>query len=321
MTPTKPTDGLKLVEVACDLCGSRNAEPVIALTDLISGSTAETFELVRCRDCGHQYLDSRPADDELARLYPDAYAPFGQTGLPARMKRFQRRRLIRQNWAILGPPARVLDVGCATGELLASIRALGNPNVAGIEPSERAARIARERLGLDVRIGSLESAHFAPASFDVILMSHTIEHLPSPSGTLNEIARVSSSSSHLLLWLPNVDSWAAKGLGRYWIGYDAPRHLHAFSSQTLTRLLARHGFAVEAVEHEAIGLEWSWGLRLVVRRHFGQSRLDRWLGTLHPALTALATPISWQAARRCQAGRIFVLARKLENRDSDADLA
>ncbi|HLI50604.1 MAG TPA: class I SAM-dependent methyltransferase [Thermomicrobiaceae bacterium] len=312
MIQTEPSQCESLVNVACDLCGSRNAEPIVVLRDLISGMTNDTFQLVRCRECGHRYLNPRPADPQLTVYYPDDYAPFGQYGLSARIKRFQRRRLIRRNWSLLGPPARVLDVGCATGELLASIRALGNPHVAGIEPSERAAEIARRRRGLDVRTGTLESAQIAPESFDVVLMSHTIEHLPSPSRTLGEIERVLSPGAYLFLWLPNADSWSARVFGRYWIGYDAPRHLHAFSTRTLTRLLARHGFAVEALEHEAIGLEWSWGLRLIVRRRFGRGRLDRGLEKLHPLLTALATPISWLAARSGRAGRIFVLARKIE---------
>lgn len=320
MNLTETDDLIRLADVACDLCGSHDAEPLLRLKDVLSGAVDGTFQLVRCRACGHRYLNPRPAEDVLPSLYAGDYAPFSQGRLSARVKRVQRRRLVRRYWSILGRPARVLDLGCATGELLATIRALGNAHVIGIEPSVQAAALARRRYRLDVRTGTLEDAELPDGSVDVVLMSHTIEHLPSPSQTIAEIARVTSDRAHLLLWLPNVDSWAAAVFRRDWIGYDAPRHLHDFSISTLARLLAQHGFAVEAVEHEAIGLEWSWGLRLLARERFGRGRLDQWLEKLHPVLTGLATPISWSAARRAHAGRIFMLARKTENHDSDADL-
>lgn len=320
MNLTETDDRIQLLDVTCDLCGSRDAEPLRRLTDVLSGTTGGTFQLVRCRVCGHRYLNPRPADDSLPSLYSDDYAPFSQVGLSARIKRVQRRRLVRRYWSILGPPARVLDLGCATGEMLAAIQALGNSNLIGIEPSEQAAAIARRRYRLDVRTGTLEDAELPKGSIDVVLMSHTIEHLSSPSQTITEIAIATSDQAHLLLWLPNVDSWAATVFRRNWIGYDAPRHLHDFSVQTLSDLLDRHGFVVETVEHEAVGLEWSWGLRLMARERFGRGRLDRWLERLHPLLTGLATPISWTAARRGHSGRIFVMARKSENHYSDADL-
>lgn len=323
MNPTSVQPRIELVRVACDLCGAENADPCLELSDVLSGIATGTFDLVRCGGCGHRYLNPRPSDASLAALYPDHYAPFDQRGLSARVKRVQRRRLIRRLWPVLGSPARILDLGCGTGELLASVRALGNPNVTGIEPSETAADLARRRYGLDVRTGSLEAAALPNATFDVVLMSHSIEHLPSPGSTLEEIRRVTTGNAHLLLWLPNVDSWGAMVLRQNWIGYDAPRHLHMFSPRTLSRLLEQHGFAVDAVEHEAIGLEWSWGIRLAIRQRLGRGRLDRWLSELHPLLTLVATPISWQAARRGKAGRIFVLAHKaptIENRDTDADL-
>jgi 2-polyprenyl-3-methyl-5-hydroxy-6-metoxy-1,4-benzoquinol methylase len=84
----------------------------------------------------------------------------------------------------------VLDLGCATGELLQAVRERGNPNVLGIEPSAHAAAIARDRYGLDAHTGQLADVAVPDAGLDTVLMSHIIEHLPSPSRTLTEIARV-----------------------------------------------------------------------------------------------------------------------------------
>jgi SAM-dependent methyltransferase len=211
---------------------------------------------------------------------------------------------------LLAPPARIIDVGCATGDLLQGVRKRGNSNVLGIEPNRHAAELARRRCGIEVFNGMLEHARLPDLSVDVALLSHVIEHLPSPSGTMAELFRLLRPGGSIVLWLPNADSLAARVLREWWIGFDAPRHLHTFSVETLSRLLEQHGFAVQSVEHEWIGLEWSWALRLILHERLANPAIDRVLATLHPALTAMLSPISFAAARTGQAGRIRVIAVK-----------
>jgi len=301
---------VRLEQVACDLCGADDAEPLLDLEDILAGTTPDRFRLVRCRRCGLRYLNPRPVAEELARFYPEDYAPFTRRGIAARVRDWQRRRDVASLWRYLGPPARVLDVGCGTGDLLRAIRDRGNPEVLGIEPSPQAVRIARERWDLDVRQGDLHAVRLPTASVDAVLLSHVIEHLPSPSATLAEITRVLRPGGALILWLPNAASWAARFWRENWIGYDVPRHLYAFTPATLGALLARHGFTVTEIRHEWLGLEWSWGLRLWARRRWGRGRLDRAFAAFHPALTALFTTVSAAAALTGHAGRILVVAHR-----------
>src|SRR5262249_14623991 len=81
---------------------------------------------------------------------------------------------------------RVLDVGCGNGELLTRLKNFGW-EVAGMEPDPTAASLARMHFGIDVR-GRMED--FEDASFDVITLSHVIEHLPSPLATLARCLRL-----------------------------------------------------------------------------------------------------------------------------------
>lgn len=305
--PPEPTP-LRFETVACDVCGADDPQPVHVLRDLIAGTTDEAFHLVRCRQCGLHYLNPRPAISELGRFYPENYAPFTRRGIAARVRAWQHRRDVAALWPYLAPPARVLDVGCATGELLQIIREQGNPFVTGIEPSPQAADIARTRWGLDVITGDLQVAALPSESVDVALLSHVIEHVPSPSETIAELRRVLRPDGTLILWLPNLDSAAARVWGTSWIGFDAPRHLYTFSVDTLGALLEKHRFVIRSVHHEWIGLEWSWGLRLRLRQQFGAGPVDRLLTRMHPILTGAFTPVAAAAAVAKRAGRIRVIA-------------
>ena len=262
--------------------------------------------LLRCTTCNLLRLHPQPTDADLADAYSDTYAPHTRRGLSGKAKGWLEQRSVRQLWRLLGPPRRVLDVGCATGDLLLAIRRAGNANVTGVEPGERAAGVAGER-GLDVRQGMLEDAAFPDASFDTIILSHTLEHVRDPIATLHEIHRVLTPGGALIFWLPNADSIEARVLGRRWIGYDPPRHLTTFSVATLTRALETTGFRVTEVRHEAVGLEWAWALRSWLRDRVPKA--ERAIARFHPLLIVTATPLAAIGALTKRSGRVRVIGR------------
>jgi len=268
------------------------------------GGEVHTYPLLRCITCNLLRIHPQPTDEELAAAYSDTYRPHTRPGLSGKAKGWLEQRSVRQLWRLLGPPRRVLDVGCATGDLLLAIRRSGNPNVTGVEPGERAATIAHSH-GLDVRVGMLEDAAFDDASFDTIILSHTIEHVRDPIATLREIHRVLAPGGSLILWLPNGDSIEARVLGRRWIGYDPPRHLTTFSTATLTRALETTGFRVTQIRHEAVGLEWVWAFRYWLRDR--APKAERAIAPLHPLLIVAATPLAAIGALTKRSGRIRVI--------------
>jgi SAM-dependent methyltransferase len=266
-----------------------------------------TFPLVRCTSCGLLRLHPQPESELLAAAYGSGYAPHIRPGLSGKAKGWLERRSVRRLQRYLAAPQRVLDVGCATGDLLLAIRNAGNPNVVGVEVGATAANVAQQR-GLDVRKAELEDVAFADESFDTVILSHTLEHVPNPLVTLHEVQRILRPGGALILWLPNEESTEARVLGRRWIGYDPPRHLTTFGVSTLSTALWNAGLQVHEIRHEAVGLEWAWALRLAVReRSAGAERL---LGRLHPLLIIVATPLATLSAARHRSGRIRVVAIK-----------
>ncbi|MCX7624573.1 MAG: class I SAM-dependent methyltransferase [Thermomicrobium sp.] len=297
-----------LEPVPCALCGADDPQPLRWLDDLRYGTLPHPVQLVVCRRCGFRYLTPQPRPGTESAFYPSDYDPYRRTTLTARARRLLLAREVRDLWPLLAPPRRVLEIGCATGELLDLVRRAGNPRVTGVEPDPAAAATARAR-GLVVRTGSLEDTPLVPGSYDVVLLQHVLEHLERPRQALERIAALLRPGGVAILWLPNGASWAAAVFSDAWMGYDPPRHRSVFTPATLRRLLAETGFVVVDERHEWHGLEWSWGLRLLARKA-GKRRLERLLARAHFPLVVAATPLAALAAAVRRSGRIRVIARK-----------
>ncbi|MEW6694787.1 Demethylrebeccamycin-D-glucose O-methyltransferase [Tepidimonas thermarum] len=115
-------------------------------------------------------------------------------------------RLIQETIAQLVPHgARVLDLGCGDGALLAHLRATRGCQGYGIELDD-AQVLACLKRGLDVLQFNLEEglSMFADDSFDVVLQIDTLQHLRNAETMLRETARVGRSA---IVAFPNFAHW------------------------------------------------------------------------------------------------------------------
>jgi len=122
----------------------------------------------------------------------------------------RRRRLRRTTVALaqVRPGERVLEVGCGTGDVALAAKALAGPNgaVYGIDPSPEMIAVARAKAAdqacaVDFQIGLIEALAFPDATFDVVLSSLMMHHLPDDLKRqgLAEIARVLKPGGRLLI--------------------------------------------------------------------------------------------------------------------------
>lgn len=232
--------------IVCTVCGTQNNPVLFEGQDEWFGLPG-SFPVRHCQNCGLFYLNPRPTTAEIGRYYPPAYTPYlpAIEDEPSAWARFNRRlamakrlKLIQQH---VPQPGRVLDVGCATGTLLAALRQEGWATN-GVELSPHASAYARDRLKLDVFTGELAEAQFADHTFDLVIFWDVLEHLHQPRAALLEAARITQPGGRLLLSLPNPESVERAVFGRYWAGWDVPRHLNVFSKAVIGRLLQETGW-------------------------------------------------------------------------------
>jgi len=197
---------------------------------------------VRCLDCGFQFINPRPTDAWIAaryRYYSEQY--FGADSKLA--SDFNPERY-RTEVALLGPTrGRLLDVGCATGSFVAAAGAAGF-EAHGIDIAAASTRHGREQRGLDLDTGNLYERAYPAASFDVVTLWATLEHLVDPNRFVAEAHRLLRAGGMLAISVPNHGGISQRLLGRRnrYLGID---HVNCFTAPTLARLLRRHRLRAE----------------------------------------------------------------------------
>jgi len=230
--------------VACALCGKDNGDFLFVGRDRLHGLSGE-FDLVCCRACSLVYLDPRPSWDEARKFYPPEYAPH-RVKAASWLERLIRGGGLRKKRDIVlrhKQGGSLLDVGCATGDFLSLMSEDGRWNVWGVEADPQAAGCATRVAGAEVVCGRAEDVDYPPSSFDVVTMWHVLEHLHDPKRALRRVRRALRHDGVLIVAVPVLDSVDARLFGRYWSGYDVPRHLSTFSMATLSSMLVAAGFS------------------------------------------------------------------------------
>jgi ubiquinone/menaquinone biosynthesis C-methylase UbiE len=134
----------------------------------------------------------------------------------------------------------LLDVGCGSGVFLSKMKQLGW-NVQGLDMDEKAAETARKQ-NVNVKIGTLDKSGFQDSIFDVVVLSHVIEHAFDPIALLNECKRVLKPGGKIVIATPNSSSLCHALFGKNWRGLEVPRHLMLFSQSNLETCTNKAGF-------------------------------------------------------------------------------
>ena len=97
---------------------------------------------------------------------------------------------------------RALDVGCGPGALLGELaRRLGADRVAGVEPWEPFAALAREAVpGADVRAGGAERLPFPDGAFDVVMSQLVVNFMADAEAGVAEMRRVARRTVTSCTW-------------------------------------------------------------------------------------------------------------------------
>jgi len=234
--------------IDCPWCNSTDITRHLHTVDLIQQKQG-WFALDRCRRCLHIFQNPRLSGTGLSYYYRDFYDGLGATkmrkGFAARGSTYRRRA--RAVAAVESSPALWLDVGTGYGHFCETARTIfPNTSFHGIDASD----------GIDdgLKSGRIDVAFKEPLEvlaaryperYDVVSMYHYLEHTTDPRIELRHAVQLLKPGGLLVIEVPNTQSPMARWLGRYWLPWLQPQHLHFVPASNLAREMVSLGFTVE----------------------------------------------------------------------------
>jgi len=153
---------------------------------------------------------------------------------------------------LVQPGARVLDLGCGDGELLAHLKRAKHANGYGLEIDPAMITACIEK-GVSVIEQDLDHglANFSSSSFDLVVMTETLQAVRHPADLLDEMLRI---GRECIVTFPNFGHWqcrlylasrgrmpVARHLPHMW--FDTP-NIHLCTFQDFERLCRDKGVVI-----------------------------------------------------------------------------
>jgi dolichol-phosphate mannosyltransferase len=161
---------------------------------------------------------------------------------PFWLQRYWQRMRHRIVLGMLDQTESVLDVGCGSSHIILSL-----PKAVGVDILAHKLRWIRARGAVAVR-ATCGQLPFRNGSFDAVICSEVIEHLPDHPGIQCEIDRVLRPGGVLILGTPDYDRWLWRALE--WIyerilpGAYAHEHITHFTQRQLAGRLRATGYEI-----------------------------------------------------------------------------
>ena len=236
-------------EVQCVVCQSKDNATLFD-----RGRFNEVFTTVVCKKCGFVFISPRATYTKTSEYYlkggyrRQESIDINKIDVNEKMKKatigYERAQKQFQEFENyykdrLESGGKVLDVGANLGHFLSFMKG-ANWDVLGVDPDEFHSLVAMQHFGIKIEVAMYEQISFPEKHFDVIVLSHILEHCDEPNTTVIKIFKELKDNGLLYLEVPCIERPYNGNLDRF---FWKP-HLNYFSVNTLSALLANNGFKV-----------------------------------------------------------------------------
>ena len=238
----------------CIVCGSNRWHNVPSVTRVIR-SLFEPAGVVRCGGCGLGRLEPLPTRGAVEAIYSSptyaqSYDAAGQDFVVSEESageqlapRFTRLASYLPN------QGKLLDIGASRGVFLQQA-ALQGWSPFGLEAGLDTIEFAKNHFGIDIQHGTLETTPLPDAFYDCVHLSHVLEHLHDPIGSIRQLSQTLRTGGVLIVEVPfefgDLFDWVREIVLRRprTVNEVQSSHLYFFTLKSLCRLLRQSGFEV-----------------------------------------------------------------------------
>ena len=225
------------MSVGCALCGAKGTE-IVSRTD----RHGQPLVTVLCSGCGVLRNDPVPTAEDLDRFYRKDYRESYKGATEPRLRQVWRNlERLKVHFVefrdIYSRGGDWLDLGSGSGEFTFLAKHLG-AEMTAVEPHEGYAAYCREKLGLDVAGRTLEECDFPAERFDLIRLSHVLEHMRDPVASLATLRGWLRPGGVIYIEVPNIEAEARNKLQGRMFHFG---HIYNYNPVTLRHVAARAG--------------------------------------------------------------------------------
>jgi len=252
---------------------------------------SSAYQLFWCDGCRLGRLNPVPTWQELSKHYSNYYTHADRPSKsgPSLLEKLRVHIAWRTDRSesltpdlirkYLPPNGRVCDLGCGDGMLMRGLVAPGL-TIFGVEPDAAARNAAHP--GMTILEGSAESLPptLERGSFDVVVMSHVLEHCADPAAAVRNVRSLLKPGGHAIISVPNNECEGLRRSGPAWRWLDVPRHLNFFTGPSLMKLCMGAGLDPRVVAYEGycrqFSDEWAQEEARISREFSLRSNPSRW---------------------------------------------
>ncbi|MFA4971019.1 MAG: class I SAM-dependent methyltransferase [bacterium] len=231
----------KYEKVICPVCGNTSFQTLSEKDRL-----GIPCRVVLCTECGLIQLNPRMTKESYESFYNTEYRLFDSRSVGAYFdKQYQRGKSIfkdieRYSGINKYDGCYVVEIGCGAGGILKYFKNKGC-TIKGYDYGTEYLNYGRVQHGLDLECGGIE-LHDHSLKADIIIYSHTFEHLLEPNRDLSKSHDILNENGLIFIHVPSYKK-VLKGF------YDADllrcfqiAHTYYFSMRTLCNLVENNGF-------------------------------------------------------------------------------
>ncbi len=215
--------------------------PVCHSNILSNEFVINNFTIIKCEQCKLMFVKEKVSQQELDSYYKQErwnWAYLDSENME-NLKYYYRN--LRDIIVKKVGGGTILDIGCNAGYFLDVMDGFERY---GIERSESAGKIAKERYGDNIFIGKFEDYKNPYFLFDCITMQDVLDHVTDPVTVLKKCNRLLKPNGILVVKVHDMDSLYAKVMGKNYYAFIPPGHLFYFNKNSITILLEKAGFDV-----------------------------------------------------------------------------
>lgn len=229
----------------CPVCNGVKKELMYRQTfsEISSVSLLNGYNVVACEECGFCFADNIPTQEDFD-LYYGQMSKYESNDKTPKVSKYELAKF-KEIFNFLIPylkdsNLKIVEIGCATGQLLSLLQKGGYKNLLGVDPSKACTETVKQSYQIPVSIDTISTLILEEGTVDLFILVGVLEHIYDLDISLQKLWRYLSKNGMIYIAVPDAS--------QYFMGTDAPfqefslEHINYFGPTSLTNILEINGF-------------------------------------------------------------------------------